>query len=176
MAATSLTWPLSTQNVASMTEKLNFKFYFILVNLNSYTWLVVAWTGQHSTKRFSAKSMTLGPHPEWAWILPLLFTSCVILDRYFNLSDPQCTHLKNRDDDTHAAGLFAEMNYIHRLLAGHLYLTNHSCDYQAISTIHNWLGISQLWTWALAGTDGTKWSWGVRGPICFIYLFLITVF
>jgi hypothetical protein len=32
-------WFLSTWNVASATPELNFKFYLILINLNSYKWL-----------------------------------------------------------------------------------------------------------------------------------------
>ena len=42
--ATSPTWPLCISNVVSVTEELNFKLYFILINLNeklnNHLWLV----------------------------------------------------------------------------------------------------------------------------------------
>ena len=37
MVAARLTWLLSTWNVACVTEKLNFEFYFIFTNLNVYS-------------------------------------------------------------------------------------------------------------------------------------------
>ena len=36
---------LSTWNVASITEGLNFEFYLILINLNNYMWLVATIIG-----------------------------------------------------------------------------------------------------------------------------------
>lgn len=49
---TSYMWLLSTLNVVSATEELNFKFYLLLINLNfdlnSHVQLVASHTGQHS--------------------------------------------------------------------------------------------------------------------------------
>ena len=43
--ATLHLWLLSTSNVAGKTEKLNFKFYIMLINLNNHMWLVVTVLG-----------------------------------------------------------------------------------------------------------------------------------
>ena len=40
MIAISDMWVLATGNVSSATEELNFKFYLILINLNSHMWLL----------------------------------------------------------------------------------------------------------------------------------------
>ena len=45
VAVTSHMWLLNTWHMAGMIKELNFKFYLIISNLNSYMWLMAAILG-----------------------------------------------------------------------------------------------------------------------------------